>query len=985
VNRRSGGDGGLSIREVYRAFGPYLRPHHPRFVLAAVLVLAGTATSLLKPWPLKYLFDRVLVPEATRGGDAGQVQLVLLGIVGALALIALIDSALSFARSYVLTGLGVTVSTTVRSHLYEHLHRLSLRYHERQRTGELLTRVTSDVDKVQSIITTTVIEAAANAVTLVGMLVVMSALDWQLSLVMVLLLPLLVVVVQRFRRQIKRVEGDVRGSEGDLVSTAQEALSAMKLVKAYGREEYEATRFRQQAHDNLALQLRVLRVAGGFGIVLDMVTACTLAALVWLGAQRVLSGQLSPGDLIVFTAYLRDFVSPTRSLSKLPAQLSKASVRADKIVDVLLHEPDVVQPADAIRAPRLSGRLELRSASFGYEPSRPVLHDIDLDIRAGETLAVVGVTGAGKSTLLGLLCRLYDPDSGVICADGQDIRHFTLASYQSQLAVVLQHSMLFRASVKDNIAYGRPDASDEEIRTAARIANADDFITQLPDGYDTVVGERGDTLSGGQRQRIAIARALVRDPRLLLLDEPTTGLDAHSERDVLHALGRAMKGRSTMLISHQLSAVVRADRIVVLDNGRIVEQGTHDELVALHGRYAELARLQGLVSTTPPLTTVSTAGRTMTSAPRPTDDQLRSPPMVRAHGRLPQDDVDLSQLIPLLERSFGFGRWRSWRRTPRGKSNATYFVDTQDAGPIVLRRSHAAKTVAAARFEATLLNHLGAQGYPAPPVLRATDDDVLVEAGGVVHMAFGLLPGGNYDPQSPVHLQQAAHGLARYHQAISSLSLLDVPAASPALAVVGEVGRLRIDGVVSLCGDHLDQDQRQRLLASATYLKDEMVLLAAELAEVSDELSLAVVHGSYGPSALLFDGGRLTGVVDFDRAAYDLLGFDLAYALKALCRTGADQPGYRVGMDSSRCRAFLAAYSQESALPPQEVAALPLFFRAQRLIKVVKKCDNLLAKQAVAPQRHNEALKLATLLEREEQRLRWLRVHGDRMVDAGTG
>ena len=586
--------GGLSVAEIVRVFGPFLRPHWAGFLLSVVLVLAGTAASLLRPWPLKYLFDDVLVPSTVAGGPTGRMQLVLLAVVTALALVALLDSVLSFARSYVLTKLGESVSTSLRTSLYAHLQRLSLGYHQRQRAGDLLTRVTSDVDKVQSLVTSTVIDAGANVLTLVGMLGVMFVLDWQLSAVMVILIPLLIVTVQRFRRRIRLVETGVRQTEGDLASIAQETFAAVKLVKAYGREDHEAGRFRRISEDNLAAELRVTRVTGVFSIALDLVTAVALAGLLWLGAQRVLSGHLTAGDLVIFSAYLRDFISPTRALARLGASLSRASVRAEKIAEVLREQPAVTDRPEAVSAGELSGRLELRSVSFGYDEASPVLHEINLSVSPGQVVAVVGPTGAGKSTLVGLLCRLHDPSAGQVIADGRDVRDYTLASYQANVAVVLQGAVLFGSSVRDNIAYGRPGATEEEIEAAARVASAHDFVMALPDGYDTVLGERGDTLSGGQRQRIAIARAVLRDAPILVLDEPTTGLDARSERDVLAALQRVTAGRATVLISHQLAAVRHADVIVVLHEGRVVERGRHDQLMALGGRYAEMAGLQGL-------------------------------------------------------------------------------------------------------------------------------------------------------------------------------------------------------------------------------------------------------------------------------------------------------------------------------------------------------------------------------------------------------
>ncbi|WP_222267305.1 ABC transporter ATP-binding protein [Modestobacter marinus] len=587
----------MPARVILRTFGPFLRPQWPGCVLAGLLSVAGTGVALLKPWPLKFLFDEVLLPSGARVDQ--DVQGILLLVVVALAGVAILDSLVGAARTYTLTVVGERVAAAIRTRLYDHLQRLPLSYHERTPTGELTTRLTGDVDKVRGLLTGTLVDASTNILTLAGMAGVLLVLDWQLSLALLLVLPVLLVTVASFRRRIRSVEEDAREVEGDLAAMAQESLVAVKLVKATGREEHEARRFRDRSTASVAAVLRATRTSAVFGGAVDAVVAVAVAGLVWLGAQRVLAGALTPGDLVIFTSYLRDFFGPTRALSKLPAQLARAGVRAARIADTLHRPPAVVDRPGAQVAGRPRESLSMDGVGFAYTAGPPVLRDVDVTVPVGTTVAVVGPTGAGKSTIAALLCRLQDPTSGRVLLDGVDLRDLTSASLRRQVGLVLQEALLFRASVRENIAYARPDASLEEVQHAARLAQAHDFVLALPAGYDTVIAERGTTLSGGQRQRLALARAVLQDPPVLVLDEPTTGLDARSEHAVLRALERVSAGRTTVLITHRMAAAMTADEIVVLDEGRVVERGTHHSLVAGGGLYAEMCRLQGLTGRQP--------------------------------------------------------------------------------------------------------------------------------------------------------------------------------------------------------------------------------------------------------------------------------------------------------------------------------------------------------------------------------------------------
>jgi ABC-type multidrug transport system fused ATPase/permease subunit len=480
----------------------------------------------------------------------------------------------------------------LRVALFAHVQGLSLSFHERQRTGDLITRVTADVDKTQALITEDLMKNLGEALTLLGMGAIMLWMDWQLALVVLAVVPLLFVLVQRYRVQIRAEARRLRQQEGQVASLAQEALASIKVVQTYGQEEYVTEQFKEETQAALDAGLHVSRLGASFGWLVNVTTALGTALVVVIGAQRVLAGALTPGDLLVFLAYVRDFYSPMRTLSRLFIKLSETWVRLERITEVLAEESGVREEPMAQPAPALVGRLQFEKVNFSYPTRKAVLTDIDFTVEPGQVVALVGPTGAGKSTLVSLVPRLYDPSAGRVLLDGQDIRRFTLASLRSQIATVLQETILFRASVRENIAYGRPGASNAELERAAKLAGADDFIQRLPDGYATLLGERGATLSGGQRQQLAIARALVRNAPLLILDEPTTGLDARAEGEVLAALERLIAGRTTLLITHQLRLVQQADLILVLESGRIVEQGVHAHLIHSGGLYARLYAAQ---------------------------------------------------------------------------------------------------------------------------------------------------------------------------------------------------------------------------------------------------------------------------------------------------------------------------------------------------------------------------------------------------------
>lgn len=561
----------MTVRELIATFRPFVQPHSWRIAAGTALVLAGTATGLLRPWPLKYLFDNVLAGDAT----PASARVALLLVAAAIAAIAAADGAFKALRRYILGAAGQKVGFGIQTAVYDRLQHLSLTFHDKYATGELITRITKDVDNVQTLATETLVEAGSHALKLVGIVIVTYWLDWRLGLAMLVLAPILLLASTRYRRRVHAAEQEAREREGEMTSVAQETLSAMRLVKAYGRESLETTRFTTHARQWTGAAVRVLRTEAVLGAVVDALVAVVIAGLVWLAAAQVLAGAITVGVLVIFISYLREFYDPVGSLSKLAGRISRIRVRAERIADVLRETPTVRDLPGATPAPRLRGRIEFEHVTFGYVPTEPVLKDVSFRVEPGQVVALAGPTGSGKTTVAALVARLYDPSHGRVLIDGRDVRSYTLASLRPQIAWLLQDSILFRATVWDNIAYGRPDATREEIIAAAKTANAHGFIMALPNGYDSLIGERGETLSGGQRQLIAIARAIIRDAPILILDEPTAGLDAASQRIVRDALERLVRGRTALLISHDVENLRLADVILVLENGRVVDRGSY--------------------------------------------------------------------------------------------------------------------------------------------------------------------------------------------------------------------------------------------------------------------------------------------------------------------------------------------------------------------------------------------------------------------------
>jgi ATP-binding cassette subfamily B protein len=566
---------------------------------ALIAMVVESAAGLWEPWPLKVIFDSVITGRpvssaVARWSPFGTAPLDLLNTaVAALVAIAVIGALASYAEKYLSTLVGQRVVHDLRCAVYAHVQRLSLPFFETRRTGDLVVRMTSDVDTVQDFVSSSLLGMLVDLLTLVGMLAIMLYLDWRFTLLSLAVAPLLFAAVYRRTHRIKAAAREVKKRESELASLVQESFAAVRTVRTFAREDYEQGRLERKSRESVDAALRARGIKAALPLLVDVLVAVGTASVLLVGVRRVLAGDLTSGTLLVFVLYLGKLYKPMRNLSKAGDTISKTAVALERIAELLQTDRQVIEPPDAVAAPRFHGRIELRDVHFRYAPDQqPVLRGINLRIEPGARIAIVGATGAGKSTLLSLLLRLRDPLAGMVLFDGRDARQFTRKSLRDQISVVPQEPVLFHGSVWQNIAYGRPDATADEIMTAATLANADEFITRMPDGYDTIIGERGETLSGGQRQRIAIARAVIRKAPILLLDEPSAALDPESEALVFDALSRLMRGCTSITIAHRMATVRRAHQIYLLDDGLISAFGTHEQLLAHNASYAQRCRLE---------------------------------------------------------------------------------------------------------------------------------------------------------------------------------------------------------------------------------------------------------------------------------------------------------------------------------------------------------------------------------------------------------
>ena len=590
----------LSSKNITKLVWTMVSPYKKWLLFIFLAMVVETTMGLLTPWPLKIIIDNVIghhkLPHLISWmddifSDENKYQFAAVAAISVVAMAA-IGSLAQYLDNYFTESVAQYVSNDLRRRIYHHLQRLSLSYYDTHQTGKLLSTITTDVSTIQDFASSTLMNIIVDSLTIVGMLSLMFYLNASFTMVAIVVSPLLLMFVARFKKIMKKATREVRQDQGDMLAVLQQGLESIKAVNAFGRQEMEEEKLKKISLETVGAALKARRVKSVLSPVITITISCCTALVIWRGADQVLNHVMTIGSLTVFLWYMNKFFSPVQDLAKMTSNIAQATVALERIQAILDTEIIVVEKPDAVVPARFSERIVFENVSFSYNADASVLQDISIEILCGQKIGICGPTGCGKSTVLSLIARFYDPTGGSIRIDGINIADYTIDGLRSQIGFVLQDTVLFYGSVHENIAYGRPEATDEEIIEAAKMANAHEFISRMPHGYDTLVGERGITLSGGQRQRIGIARAVVRNSPILVLDEPTAALDPEAEKIVMEALEKLMEGRTVITIAHRLSTICDADKIIVLKGGYVAEQGTHDELMEQEGMYADLYNVQ---------------------------------------------------------------------------------------------------------------------------------------------------------------------------------------------------------------------------------------------------------------------------------------------------------------------------------------------------------------------------------------------------------
>lgn len=561
----------------------YIKPYYMRLAVAIVCIIMAAGANLYVPWILKDVIDKVLVSK-----DLTTLNVIAAGII----VVFFFRGVFFYGQTYLMSYIGQKVVIDIREQLYRHLQRLSLSFYEQRQTGELMSYVTNDVAAVQAGIVDNMIELVTEGSILIGSLVFMFYLDWKLSFLTLITLPLIAQAIKVFGGKLRNSSRKVQERAADITSVLQESISAIRVIKSFAREDFAIARFAQENQFNFRANMKNSQIMATLTPVIEFLAAIGVTIIIWYGGKEVIENRLTTGEMIAFLTYVVNLSNPIKRLSRVYGNIQRALAAADRVFSIMDTKPDIEDAVDATVLPAVAGKVCFENMTFAYQSGEPAVSELNLTAEAGQMVAIVGPSGAGKTTLVNLIPRFYDPTIGSVTIDGIDVRTVTLPSLREQIGIVPQETVLFNGSVYENILYGRLDATEDEVIAAARAANAHEFVSAMTDGYQTQIGERGSKLSGGQRQRISIARAILKNPRILILDEATSALDTESEKLVQEALDALMVGRTSFVIAHRLSTVQRADKIVVMEKGRLVEMGTHDELLKLNGLYTSLHQVQ---------------------------------------------------------------------------------------------------------------------------------------------------------------------------------------------------------------------------------------------------------------------------------------------------------------------------------------------------------------------------------------------------------